>query len=484
MLLTKSNYMLGIQCPRFLWITIHQPEKLPKISKSTQRMFDQGHIVGELAQTLFKGGVLASGSFKANIETTKELIKKRKTIFEAGIMSGDLYARADILKPVGEEQWDLIEVKSSSKVKEEHLLDVAFQKYVYETSGIKINKCYVMYINTEYVRKGKIAAKKLLIQEDVTDKVDTLINNVPSNVQKIFTFLSKSSPPEFQLADIETSFYDNPVLDEFYESLPDGSVFELHRGGKSCRELFGNKICLLADIPDEFELTAHQEIQKKCAKTGKEHIDKEKIKEFLDKLIYPLYYLDFETFSAAVPMFDKSRPYQNIPFQYSLHVVQADKTTTHFSFLAEGKNDPRLDFLASLKKVLGTEGSIVSFNSSFENNVMSELAKFYPKEKKWVKSVIDRSVDLIVPFRNFYYYSPKQKGSASLKVILPTLTGKSYNHLEIHKGDDASFEFLNITFGDMPEAEKQKIRKNLEEYCGLDTEGMVWIVDELRKIVS
>lgn len=481
MLLTKSDYMIGLQCPRYLWIKIHQPDKIPEPGLVAQHRFDQGHIVGNLAHGLFPSGtVVPTKDFEHNIELTKELIKKRKLIFEGGILAGDLYSRADILKPVGKNEWDVFEVKSSTRVKDEHYLDLAFQKYVYQKYGMKIRKCFLVHINNEYVKKGKINPKEFFQKEEITKEIDTKINDVESNISKILKHLSLKEPPEFQLKDIETSFHENPIIDEFFESLPEGSVFELYGARKKCIELFGQQICMLVDLPEDYKLTGHQEIQRKCAKTGKPHIDKDGIMDFLKKLKYPLYFLDFETFQTAVPLFDGTKPYQQIPFQYSLHVVKSEKSKPkHYSFLAKGPKDQRKEFLSSLKKVLGTEGNIMVFNAAFEKAVLKDLAAAFPKEKKWVESILARIVDLLIPFRNFYYYSPKQKGSASLKNVLPVLTNKSYDKLGINNGEEASIQFLTMTFDEIPE---KKIRKDLEEYCGLDTEGMIWIVEKLKRL--
>ncbi|MBD3249178.1 DUF2779 domain-containing protein, partial [Candidatus Woesearchaeota archaeon] len=176
-------------------------------------------------------------------------------------------------------------------------------------------------------------------------------------------------------------------------------------------------------------------------------------------------------------------PYQQIPFQYSLHVVDSPGSKPkHISFLAEGSKDPRKEFLSSLKEALGSKGDIIVYNQGFEKARLNELAELFPKEKKWVESIFERVVDLLIPFRNFHYYNPKQKGSASIKDVLPAITGKdSYKKLDINNGEDASLQFINMAFGDYTQQEKEETRENLEKYCALDTEAMIWIVDELRE---
>jgi len=203
----------------------------------------------------------------------------------------------------------------------------------------------------------------------------------------------------------------------------------------------------------------------------------------LSSLQYPLYFFDFETISPAVPLFDGTKPYQKIPFQFSLHVVRTENDKPeHFSFLSEGAKDPRPELLSELKKVLGDKGSTVVYNQAFEKGILEALGIVFPDYSNWIEGVISRLVDLLIPFRNFDYYHPAQKGSASLKAVLPALTGISYMGMNIGNGEDASIAFLAVTFGDVSDEVRNKVREDLEEYCGLDTEGMIRIIDRLRGI--
>ncbi len=195
--------------------------------------------------------------------------------------------------------------------------------------------------------------------------------------------------------------------------------------------------------------------------------------------------MDFETFSTAIPPFDGTRPYQQIPFQFSLHVVDEDNATArHYSFLAYGTNDPRHKFIDSLKKVMGDSGSIVVYNQGFEKGVLNNLATFLPKYNEWVENLNDRIIDLFAPFRSFNYYDTKQKGSASLKKVLPVLTGRNYEEMNITNGGDASVAFVKVTYGNVSERERNEVREDLEKYCCLDTEGMIWIVEKLKELIK
>lgn len=485
--LSKTKYMNGLQCPKLLWIAVNQKESIPPTDKHAQYIFDQGHLVGELVQKLFPKGILIpTEPFSENLKLSKELIKKRKPLFEAAFSSNNIYSRADILNPVGKDEWDFIEVKSSSDFeghKKEHLQDISFQKYCYERAGLKIRKCFLMYINNEYVKKGKIEPKKLFVKKELTKEATEEMKGIQERIDKMLEVISSKKCPEAKIGKRCNNPYSCPLTEECWKFLPENSVFNLYGKGKSCEELFENGICAIKDIPEDFILNDKQGIQRKCTKTGKPHVQKEQIKQFLKTLQYPLYFLDFETISTAVPLYDRTKPYQNIPFQFSLHVVKKNKPE-HFHFLASGKSDPRKDFLAELKKMIGSKGSVLAYNAGFEMGILGQLAENYPKDKKWIKNVLSRIVDLIIPFRNFYYYHPKQHGSASLKKVLPALVGKGYTDLKVSGGMDASLAFLDLTFEKIPEEDKKQLRENLEKYCQRDTEGMVWIVEKLRKLVK
>jgi len=256
----------------------------------------------------------------------------------------------------------------------------------------------------------------------------------------------------------------------------------LYRGTKKGFGLLDDRVTLLKDIPDDLKLTANQAIQKATAVSGKPHVNKTAISKFLGGLEYPLHYLDFETLGTAIPLFDDVRPYQQMPFQFSLHIVhEPEAKPEHVMFLAEGRHDPRPEFMLKLRDAIGRSGSIVAFNAPFELGRLRECCEVMPGFSTWLKGIEGRVVDLLDPFRSFDYYHPDQQGSASMKAVLPALTGKGYEGLAIQEGGAASREFLRVTFGDVPEAERQEVRKHLEEYCGQDTEGMIWIVEALRK---
>ena len=484
-ILTKSKYILGLECPRHLWITFNQPEKIRKVTLAEEFKFSQGDKVGQLAKTLFSDGIdLPAENYSENLQQTKEAMKKGKPLFEAGFAFENCFSRADILMPVGKE-WDIIEVKSGTEVKDINVHDVSFQKYVYESNGLKIRKCFLMHLNKEYFRKGKLDAKKLLVKEDVTSQVNIAMKDIKKRIDKMFEIISLDKLPKAGLLIdkmIKEGNHDC-FTENCIDDLPENHVFCLYRGGKLSCELFENGIMHIKDIPLHVKLNGKQNIQRECEMKKKVYVDKEGIKKFLATLKYPVCYLDFETFSTAIPMFDGLKCYSQVPFQFSLHIAKKESGKPEYhAFLYDGNGDPREDFVLALKKVIGEKGTVLVYNQSFEIGRLKELAEHFPEHKKWIDNVLKRIVDLLVPFREFSYYNPKQQGSASIKEVLPAITGKSYKGMEIGDGGTASAEFFKMAYENCSEEEKKKIRDNLLKYCELDTLAEVMIVEQLAKL--
>ncbi|MCX5667375.1 MAG: DUF2779 domain-containing protein [Candidatus Omnitrophica bacterium] len=485
--LSKTKYLEGLRCHKLLWYEYNRKEELPEIDAATQFIMDQGRIVGELAHTLFSGGIVLQRDYDPTKQATKssEAAKLRKPLFEAGYVYKQGYALADILNPVEKDAWDLIEVKSSSSVKDEHYNDIAFQKYVYEGSGLKIRKCYLMYINNQYVRKGKIEPKKLFATEDVTKQCDELIPEIEEDISDMLEVIGKKAAPHVIVGPHCDKLYPCPLEDICWSFLPNkDDIFCLYSGTKKAYELMERGILRITDIKEDVSLSHRQNIQVISHRSGKPHIDKKAIEEFIKELKYPLYFLDFETINPAIPAYDNSRPFEAIPFQYSLYRIK-DKNAKHkrHAYLAPDGNDPRPEILKQLKALLGNSGSIIAYNAIFEKTALRHASEAYTEYQDWVAGLEERIVDLLVPFRGFSYYHPGQAGSASLKSVLPVMTKSSYDDMEIADGGMASREYYRVTFGkDVCEKERQRIRAALEKYCDLDTKGMIEILDELRKL--
>jgi hypothetical protein len=480
-LLTKTKYMNGLQCLKLLWLTVNDPRKLAAPSFATQKVFDQGQQVGELARQLFPAGIpVPQDDFMGNLLSTKKLLQENRPLFEAGFMVERMFCRVDVLNPVGHDRWDIIEVKSSTSIKDENLQDVSFQKYCCQRAGIEVNHCYLAHINNQYIKNGEIVAPEFFRVEDITEEVESTAKGIDERISRMFEVISSKSCPEALVSNHCTSPYDCPVR-LCWEELPQNNILTLFRGGKKCFEFLNRGVLFMKDIPVDAKLSLMQQKQKWCDVNNKPFVNGTAIRSFLESLKTPLYFLDFETFSTAIPLYDGIRPYQKVPFQYSLHVCEDDEKR-HFSFLAEGLSDPRPELMSNLRERLGEEGSIITYNQSFEQSVFKELSEAFPNQAEWVESVNSRLADLYAPFRNFDYYHPDQEGSASIKSVLPALTGRGYEDLAIKGGEEASAAYLEMIAGGLTSEEKEKIRSDLIRYCGLDTEGMIWIVDKLKEI--
>ncbi len=493
-MLSKSDYIRGLQSLRLLWLYKNDKSVLPELSETDKKRMQQGYEVEEYAKELFPGIInLSKLSFKEQIEKTKQHLNSQKPLFQASFLHEDLYSRGDILVPVpGKEGnvWDIVEVKSSTRPKKLHLDDLAFQKHVYESFGLRIRKCFILHVNNKYVKHGKINPKEFLVKTDVTNEVNELDSKYEDNIEERIENMIKcihGECPDFSVEDLNTLEYDTFLKDGFIDSLPKNNIFHLVRFYmKNAVDLFNKGIVKMEDLPESVKLNEKQKIQKTLAKNGGMHADKEKIKEFLDNLKYPIYYFDFETIFPAVPKFDNSRPYQHIPFQFSLHIQEKPNgKLKHVSFLAEGKNDPRPKLIEALEKHLGKKGDILVYNQRFEKKVLKELAKFFPLYKELIEeNFLPRIKDLMKPFSDFHYYNPKQKGSVSIKKVLPLFSDLSYDGLNIRQGDVASLEFERVTYTDsVSEKERKQVREALEKYCELDTLAEVEIVKALREIV-
>ena len=500
--LTKSRYVNGLQCSKWIWLAFNRPEELPEVDGATQQRFDEGHKVGELAKRLFPDGIEVKEQLnhQENEKETRELLKKRKPLFEAGFIhkDGKCYARADILVPVKKDRWDIYEVKSATSVKEDYLEDVSFQKYCYESAGLKLGNCFILHINNQYVKSGEIFPKEFFVQANITEKVQELMSEVPIKIKRLFEITNLKKCPEIEIGNsccLGTKEYEKKKFDKihendrFWKEHPECDIFDLYRGGKKALEFFNSGILEIGKLEGQ-KLNDKQQIQFKTHKNREDYYDKIELSNFIKNLKYPLYFLDFESYNTAIPLYDGLKPYQQVPFQFSLHIIEKKGAKAkHHSFIAKGSDDPRPEFLKVLKKELRTKGNIIVYNQSFEQTVLKKLAEYYPLCQKWVDSVVERMIDLLTPFRNFAYYNPKQKGSASIKYVLPVLTGATYEDFEIANGSEASLSYLFITHGNYDGAaatpeEIKKIRADLEKYCGQDTEGMIWILKKLKKLIN
>jgi hypothetical protein len=458
-----------------------------------QQRFQQGHEVGELAHRMFPGGVLVDNEleFEEHIARSSKLLQLRQPLFEAAFSIPGAYARADVLNPVGDRQWDLIEVKSASnvwsdsaktKVKEVYLDDIAFQLFVFERSGIDVRRCALLSVNTGYVRRGSLSPEDFFLSHDVSQEVRAKLAKVAGDLDRLLVTLTDPDEPSITIGAHCHKPYECEVVAHCWRDVPANSVHTLYRIGAKAHEMWRNGVRTIVDIPKDVKLTRRQQIQVDQELAGMVHLEKESVQEYIRRLQFPLSFLDFETFQLAIPPYDGCRPYTQIPFQYSLHVIDAPgNEPIHYDFLGEGSADPRPALVEALRKQLPGTGSIITYNAVFEMSRLKELALCFPEYSDWVTECLPRieASDLLHPFREFHVYHPQQFGSASIKSVLPLFSDISYDDLAIRDGSTAAAEFLRLVKAEDADA----TRDNLRNYCRRDTFAMVRILERLRELV-
>jgi hypothetical protein len=488
-IISKSRYLDGIQCHKLLWSRYHEAELFPPVDDATGARFEQGKAVGKYARNLYRDGIEVVGDYRdfpALIGRTASMLGSRKPLFEPAFAFGQAYARIDVLLPVEHNAWDLIEVKSAGEVKDTHIDDVALQDYVCRGAGLDIRRCCVMHINKEYVRFGDVDPGGLLTMADVTTEVRMKSPQVSRNLDLFNSVITQVKRPSLLVGPHCDTPYECPLRDRCWGVLPRHHVFTLSRLPKShAAELLRLGMASLCDVPEEFLQTERRNVQVKAVRTGEVQVDNQRIGEFLDSLVYPLYFIDFETVHPAVPLYDGTRPFEHVPFQCSLHVQRnAGEAPEHHMFLADTKEDPRSRLIGFLRAHIGPVGSVIAYNARFEVTVLSRFYDLLPQTREWGEGIAGRVVDLYALFSTFASYHPEQRGGASMKDVLPLLCGITYDGMPIGDGEAAGREFIRVTFGDVPPEEKQQILGQLRKYCGLDTFGMVKIVESLRRLTS
>ena len=487
--LSKSQFMMGLQCLKRLWLYNFRRELLPPVAPAQQLMFDEGHAIGALAREYFPGGALVEEDFRhlpQALKRTAELAAgEAKVIYEGAFIFANVLVRCDILKRNGDGSWDLVEAKGSTAVKEEQLHDVALQRYILQGSGLKIRKTRLLHIDNSFVKSGPIEAKKFFALEDITAETAALQAGVRQDLERFFEVLASAQAPETGIGRHCSDPYDCEFRGHCWKGIPENSIYDIPRlSWEKKNTLKAMGILLFRNVPDSFDLSEGQKLALKVEKSGEVLLDRKKIGKFLKRIKYPLYHIDFETVMPGLPLYDGSRPYQQVPFQVSLHVQAAPGAEPeHFEYLGDGKSDPRPGLIAFMLAKIGPEGTLLAFNSSFEMKRIEELARDFPEQGPALAALLDRFEDLMKPFLERAYVHPACHGRFSLKKILPALIpDMTYEGLAVANGGDAQLAYYNILTGKLPSFETERIKKDLKVYCGQDTLAMVRILEHLIEI--
>lgn len=491
--LTKSGYCNYIQCEKIFWMDIFKRDC--GADGKDENVLETGRQVGELAKGLFGDyeDIPFDCDFDARLEKTEELLNdKGNVITEAAFIYKNTLCSVDILKN-DSDGVEIYEVKSSTEVKDIYVDDVAFQYFVLSGFGLNVKRAAVVYINKEYVRGSELEMDELFNIEDITDIVLDKQDEIRANIDTIFSYLARHGKDDEPLKDIGKFCFD-PYSCPFWQyctrDLPTPNVFDIagmqkrskfkkyYEGKISFEDLKNEKINAKYLEQIDFELNDREP-----------KINRRAIADFLSNLRYPLYFIDYESCRYAIPELEGTKPYQQIPFQYSLHIIREEGAPVeHREFLADAddKNVIR-NFAESMIRDMPENGSVIVYNKTFEATRNKEIGEMFPDLKEEMDRFNNNMADLMVPFRKRDYYTREMKGSYSIKYVLPALYPDdpelNYGNLSmIHKGDEASNAFL--TLKEKSFEEQKEIRKALLEYCKLDTYAMVKIWERFIEVTE
>ena len=485
-LLSKTSFIHFLESPFFLWLEKVRPDLMPEQGAGLQHVFDQGNDADDLARGLYPGGYDVDAYNEEGAKNTWDAIAMgAKILYQPTAVARGLSARADILTKGRGDTWDMHEVKSGLDVKDKYVMDVAFQRHCFELAGIHIGKTFITLIDRNFTRDGAIDAHSLFVEQDVTSKALLMVPKVKRLIPAAKRVLGW--PKTLTAVHLRTceDLAEDEWVGCWLDSLKPKAREKILRGIKAdaATELLEEELVESRGLSAEFLKSIGYRTP---SKRWPLRVDKEKIRGALDGLKYPLHFFDYETLFVAVPPFDGYRPYQQIPFQFSVLVLdRKGATPKKHDFLMETFEDPSRQIVAALAKVIGRKGSVIAWNASFEKSRNKELATKYPKYKKLLLGINERTFDLLTPFRKGYFSNSDIDGDRSIKNVLPALCpGYSYADLNIHEGGTASASWPILTDPKLPKAQRRKLRKDMIDYCRLDVLGMVKILDFLRKAAA
>jgi hypothetical protein len=409
--------------------------------------------------------------------------RDREVIYEAAFQHDGVLAALDILVKK-KDGWYAYEVKSSTKVHDINVTDAALQYWVMKKCGIEVKDISIVHINNEYEKTSEIEPEKLFKTESILYLAIALQDEISESVKELKQVAVNETCPTVRIGKQCTDPYTCDFKKYCWEGVPDESILDFGMYRKEDRfRLYHSGVKRIADVTPWKDLkTPYNYVVEAHINKGI-YIDDVPLKNFMESITYPVYFMDFETVRFAIPQLNNSSPYDQIPNQYSVHVSASENLgPVHLSFLADPAKDFREDFTKALLKDLGEEGTILVYNIGFERSKLNLLALLFPHYETKINAVIDRLVDLAMPFQKKWYYDRRFSCSYSIKDVLPVIAPDlSYKNLTVNNGDDASVLFMKMM--QQPDKDWSAERKHLLEYCALDTYAMVRIFQFLNTIV-
>ena len=473
-----------------LWLKKNMPEEFDE-GVMNQAVLSAGNDVGDLAMGLFGDytEVPYSEHLSDMIPATQKLIEKGvKNICEASFSYDGCFCSVDILKNLGGNKVEIYEVKSSTSVHWIYEHDVSYQNYVLTKLGFDVQKVCLVHINNEYVRHGELELDKLFTIVDLTETAKSKFSEVEENIAKFRKYLEQKTEPECAVGCQCSNPYDCGYWSHCAVDMPeDGgpTVWDIANYRKK-QQMYDKGLITFQQLYDAGVLKGNylQQVEVEV-KNLPPQIDSKAIKNFLGSLSYPLYFLDFETFNPAVPLYDNSSPYQQIVFQYSLHYIEKEGgELKHKECLAYPGSDPRRQIAEQLCKDIPLDVCTTAYNMGFEKGKIKDLAELYPDLREHLLNIRSNIKDIMIPFQKRWYYTKEMYGSYSIKYVLPALfpddPSLNYHNLEgVHNGGEASNTFLAMQKMDKKTLEEW--REHLLRYCELDTFAMVKVLEKLRE---
>lgn len=498
-MLSKSKFILGQQCIKSFWLDINNIEPTNPPDDGAKERLSAGNEVGEISKQIFSGGKevpYLPGEEKEMFRITKKFIDDGVTsIYEGSFIYDDIFVRVDLMHKT-KKGWDIYEVKSSSSVRSYHEYDASIQWHVLKKLNIfDLNEVFIITLNNKFSKKKKINPINLFNIHPVTEIVDKNKLEVENKINELKEISMSHKEPELKIGLHCKKPHACVYFDKCWPSNINeiNSVFKLYRLPlKKKLKLYNEGIDTYEKITNTESFSSIQKLQLEAYKKKTPVINKNKIKTFINKIKYPISYFDFETFTDAIPIFDKQRPHMQMPFQYSLHIQMNEDEKleiddNHFEFIAEHDKDPRRSIAESMIKNFPKDGTIIAYNQSFEKRCVQSLAEYCPDLSDELLAFNERFIDLIEPFRGGGFYHSKFKGSFSIKNVLPVICPSNsvldYKALDINNGGMAMSAYKELR-NSSKNVDIETTRKNLFKYCRLDTYAMYAIYIKLLEIIK
>lgn len=492
-MISKTDYITYLKHPAWLWLRKHDPDFLDAPDENSQAIIDEGREFEKLAEQIFPEAIHLDRNNYADIQEwadeTKALLEQGvDTILQAAFTYDGFLCIADAITKDGD-AYILTEIKATTSPDKEHICDLAFQKTVIEWSGFPVRTTQVLHANKEYLRSGDISLKDITAFTDVTDKVNKEVLNAPEQMREAANVAESDTMPSDSLryAGLGAAGDYREIFYKLHPDIPEYSIYDLASNkGAGTDKLIGSledgDTRLIVDIPESTKLQQHQQDQVRVTKLDEVIIDKDAIQAFLGDIKFPAYFLDYESINHIFPPFDHTFPYQQVVFQYSLHIMQEDGALTHTEYLQDTNTNPAENIIEHLKRDIGGTGSIIVWNKTFECSRHKEYAKLYPVHAPFFEDLNKCTIDLADIFSKRLYFDKRLKGKHSIKKVLPILCPElSYKELGIQEGSTASRSWREAIV-DGTRIDKDQILADLREYCGLDTYAMVAIYEQLKNV--